>query len=81
MTVLELNAKKAELVQSIISNINSEEAINELLLFVEQLTLKFPCQYTEDEIKISALEAIRQMKEGKYTSHEEMKRFTEEYTV
>jgi len=81
MTVLELNAKKAELVKSIINGINNEEAIDELLLFVEQLTLKSPCQYTEEEIKVSALEAIRQMKEGEYTSHEEMKRFTEKYTA
>jgi hypothetical protein len=31
-----------------------------------------PCRYTAEEIKTSSKDAIRQRKEGQYTSHEDM---------
>lgn len=77
MTAIELNAKKAEMVQTILNEINSEAIVNELERIINKLITAEPCCYTEEEIKASALEAINQRKAGRHTSHEEMKRFTQ----
>ena len=77
MTTIELNAKKAEMVRFILNEVNSELIVNELERVIRKLTTSEPCCYTPEEIRASAEEAIRQREEGRYTSHEEMKRFME----
>ena len=77
MTTMELNAKKAEMIQTILNEVNNELVVDELDRVIRKLTAAEPCRYTPEEIRASADEAIRQRKEGRYTSHEEMKRFTE----
>lgn len=77
MTTIEINARKAEMVQTILNDINSEIVVSELERIIKKLTATEPCRYTPEEIKASAVDAIRQYKEGRYTSHEEMKKFTE----
>ena len=77
MTTIELNAKKAKMIRFILNEVNSEVVVDELERIIRKLTTSEPCSYTPEEIKASAAEAILQRKEGRYTSHEEMKRFTE----
>jgi aspartate/methionine/tyrosine aminotransferase len=73
MTTVELNARKAEMIRMIMNDVNSEVVINELEQVIRRLSVTEPCRYTPEEIKTSAIEAIRQRKEGRYTSHEDMK--------
>jgi hypothetical protein len=73
MNHLELNAKKAELIRSILNEIDNEETLNEITATVQRLLKKVPCQYSAEELKERALLAIEEMKQGKGISHEEMK--------
>lgn len=73
MNFLELNAKKAELIKSILNDINNEETLNELAATVQRLITKYPCQYSAEELKERALRGIEEMEQGKGTPHEEMK--------
>ena len=79
MTTIELNAKKTEMIRLILNEVNSEVVAGELETIIRRLVAtQPPCCYTPDEIKSSAVEAIYQRKQGRYTSHEEMKRFIAE---
>jgi hypothetical protein len=78
MTTIELNARKSEMIRLILNDVNSEVILDELESLIRRLASTAPpCRYTSDEIKASADEAIRQRKEGRYTSHEEIKRLIE----
>jgi hypothetical protein len=64
MTVLELEAKKAELVRSILNNVNSEEILNELSKIVNKLTVKKPCMYSPEEIQAGADRVLAARRSG-----------------
>ncbi len=76
MTTLELNARKADMIRAILNDMNSEIVVDELDRIIRRFTPSAspPCLYTEKEIKESAVKAIAQRKEGRYTSHEAMER-------
>lgn len=74
MTSMELNARKADMIRAIINDVNSEVVVDELDRLIRRFTAPGPCLYSEDEIRTSAAKAIRQRKEGRYTSHAEMER-------
>ncbi|MDH6342244.1 hypothetical protein M2480_001562 [Parabacteroides sp. PFB2-12] len=78
MTLLELKAKKAELVQLILNDIDSEEVLNEVSQMVKKLTRpKYPCMYSVEEIQSSADEAMQAYNEGydsHFTTQEEMRK-------
>lgn len=73
MTVLEFQAKKAELAKRILCS-DDESIINKLSNFYNSITETYPCDYTEKEVAKACEEAIRQYKEGRITPHSEMKR-------
>ncbi|MDH6312741.1 hypothetical protein M2137_001516 [Parabacteroides sp. PFB2-10] len=78
MTLLELNAKKAELVQTILNDIDSEEVLNELSQMVKKLTApKYPCMHSIEELRSSAADALQAYKKGDgkhFTTQEEMRK-------
>lgn len=75
MTISEMNARKAELIKCILNEINEEESINKLDLFLRGLTQsKAPCQYTYQELITRAEEGIQEYEKGKCISHEDIKR-------
>lgn len=77
MTLLELNAMKAELVKTILNDIDTPEILMEIDNLVKSKIGKHPCQYSAEELKERAKLAIEQMQQGEGTAHEEMKkRFT-----
>lgn len=74
MTSIELNAKKAELVKTII-NIDNEDILNRLETILMGLAEeKEPCIYTPEEIKAGVAEAIYEYETGKGIPHEQIKR-------
>lgn len=76
MTALEIQNIKLELVQSII-NIDNEDSLKRLSLFIKQLNDKYPCMYSVEEMQSSVEEAITAYKEGdksKFISHEEVRK-------
>lgn len=76
MTILEREAKKAELARSILS-IDSEEILNEISKFVENLTVKMPCMYSPEEIQAGAdrvLAARRSGDKSRFVSFDEVKK-------
>jgi len=72
MASLELQAKKAELAREIL-NLDNEEIVDKLSKVLGNLTTKYPCMHTPEEIKSGARQAIEDHKAGKGISHEEMK--------
>ena len=64
------------MVRMILNEVNSEVVVNDLENILRNLITMdhAPCRYTAEEIKASAVEAIRQRKTGNHTSHEAMKR-------
>lgn len=73
MTVLELQAKKAELARRILS-LNDENIINKLANYFSSLTEYYPCDYTVEEVAQACEEAIKQHKEESLTPHSQIKR-------
>lgn len=78
MTLLELNTKKNELLQTIWAEVDNPELLAEISDFVQsRIEKKAPCQYSPEQLRDRALLAIEQMQNGEGTPHEEMKkRFT-----
>jgi len=75
MTTLEINAKKAEIVQSILNNIDTEEALDAVSELLDKLSLRQPpCQYTIEELNERAQRAIKDYESGKGIPHEQIKR-------
>lgn len=77
MTVLELEAKKAELARLILNDVNSEELVNELLRVIKKMIEKFPCMHSPEEVRASADSAVKAYREGdenRFITHEEMKK-------
>lgn len=75
MTLLELEARKAQLVRSVLNDIHDEETLNELSVALDRLTGKIPCRYSVEEIRTGAdrfLEALHNGDESKFISHEEV---------
>lgn len=75
MTVLEIEAKKAELVRTILNYVDSEEVLNELSNIVKKLTTKMPCMYSPEEIRLGAdrfLDALNSGDNNKFISHEDV---------
>lgn len=75
MTVLEIEAKKAELVRTILNNVDSEEVLNELSNMVKKLTTKMPCMHSPEEIRSGVdrfLDALNSGDKSKFISHEEV---------
>ncbi len=79
MTVLEREAKKAELARSIL-NIESDDILDKLSNYYKNLTAKMPCTYSDEEIRagadrfLSALENYNNGDASQFTSHEEVKK-------
>lgn len=79
MTVLEREAKKAELARSIL-NIESDDILEKLSNYYKNLTKKMPCVYSDEEIREGAdrfLDALNDYNNGntsQFTSHEEVKK-------
>lgn len=76
MTVLEIEAKKAELARSIL-NIDSEEVLDEISKVVKKLTVKMPCMHSLEEIRAGAdrvLTARRSGDTSKFVSHEQVEK-------
>lgn len=76
MTTVELQARKAILIQEILNNLNTETAISNLEKYISKLSRKteYPdlCSYTHEE-KINRLnEAEEAFDNGYYTTHEKM---------
>ena len=72
MTAIGLDAKKAQL----LSEIDSEELIDKMLIYLRSLKKKKqepPCQYTLEELNARLDRAEEDVKNGRYTTHEEMK--------
>lgn len=78
MTIIELNARKAEIVRAILNDIETEEALDALsdLLRKLHVSRQPPCQYTVEELNDRAEQAIRDYEAGKGIPHEEIKRKT-----
>jgi len=70
MTTIEMEAKKARLVKSII-NIDSEEIINKIAGMVDSLT-SMPCQHTIQELKEELPAFIKQFEQGELIPHENL---------
>lgn len=77
MTTLEMNTKKAEIVQNIMNNVDTEEgleAISDLLDRLSQFR-RPPCRYTVEELNERAQRAIRDYEAGvRMIPHENIKR-------
>jgi hypothetical protein len=73
MTVLELQAKKAELARRILS-LDDESVINKLSNLYSNLTNNYPCDYSVEEVALACEKAIQQHKEGKTISLNDIKR-------
>lgn len=71
MTTIEMEAKKARLVRSIM-NIDSEDLINKLSGFVDSLTT-MPCQHTIEELKEGLPDFFDKLKNGQLIAHENLK--------
>lgn len=78
MTVLELNAKKAELIKSILNDVDSEDILNQVADVVKRLTTKkFPCMYTPEEISAGADRVLTARRSGdrlRFVPFEEVKK-------
>ena len=77
MTTIELQARKAMLIQEILNNLNTETAISNLEKYIHRLrkSTEYPemCSYTHEE-KINRLnEAEIEFEKGIFTSHDEVK--------
>jgi uncharacterized coiled-coil DUF342 family protein len=71
MTVIELNAKKIELIEEI----DSKELLDKMLAYLHLLKKKgskSPYQYTLDELKERIDRAEENIKQGEYLTHEEL---------
>lgn len=77
MTVLEMDAIKAELTQSILS-IDNEDVLNRLLRYVKKLAVpQHPCMYSPEEIQAGAerfLQAYQSGDKNRFIPHEKMKK-------
>lgn len=76
MTILELEAKRAELARSILS-IDSEEVLNELSNTLNVLTKKMPCSHSVEELRAGADRVTAAWKSGdmsQFTSHEDVEK-------
>lgn len=77
MTVVEFEAKKAELINYISDNVNTEDVLSKLSALVNDLIVKYPCCYSSEEIQASADRAIEAFKRGetnRFISHDEMRK-------
>lgn len=74
MTTVEIKAQKAELIQSILNDINNEDMILELKKLVRRMTEKRPCQYTIEELKAGVDDFIREFENDELIPHEELKK-------
>ena len=76
MTVLEFEAKKAELARSIL-NINSDEVLNEVSATLQKLIDRMPCMYSDEEIRAGAdrfLSALRSGDRTRFISQDELEK-------
>ncbi len=72
MTTLQMQAKKAELIGTIINNVNSPDKLEAVSLFLKEFILdgqQEPCQYSETELNDRAQQAI-----SDYEKHHQIKR-------
>ena len=77
MTTLELQAKKAELITSIINDVNNEEQLEAVSTYLKEVvsTVKEPpCQYSREELKDRLKLGRIAEKEGNYKTQAEMRR-------
>ena len=74
MTLLELKARKAELIQAILNDVDNEEVLNELSDVLKKNTIKHPGLFSVLELNERADKAIRNCKAGKGIPHEMIQR-------
>lgn len=63
MTVLEIEAKKAELARHILS-LDDENILNKLTSLYNNLTQNYPCDFTIEEVVKACEKAIEQHEKG-----------------
>lgn len=77
MTTIELQARKAMLIQEILNNLNTETAISSLEKYIHTLrkSTEYPdlCCYTHEEKMNRLNEAEIEFEKGIFTSHDEVK--------
>jgi hypothetical protein len=74
MSILELEAKKAELAREILSE-TKEEVVQKWVVFFHDMkrnTLTPPCRFTVEEMKEEIAEAMDDVRCGRITSQEEL---------
>ncbi len=74
MTVLE---KKAIFIKSVLDESVDEVILDELEFFFKSLTknriMPYPCQYSIDEVREGLERSVKQVNEGDFLTHEEVK--------
>lgn len=74
MTTIELEARKTQLIKSIL-DIDSEALLTKAEAYINKLKSKNPpCQYTEEELKIRVRQSVEDAKNGLGISQEDMRK-------
>jgi len=77
MTTIEIQAKKAELITSIINDVDNEEQLEAVSAYLKEVTSSVkepPCQYSMEELKDRLKLGRIAEKEGNYKTQAEMRR-------
>ena len=76
MTAIEVNAKKMEIIEMLL-NVSDEKIITKILSYVRKTNEAAsapPCQYTVAQMQQRIAKAEREIKNGQFIPHEEIKR-------
>jgi O6-methylguanine-DNA--protein-cysteine methyltransferase len=76
MSTTELEVMRAKLARAILNEEN-EKLLAKIIAFVrkeKKATLPFPCQMTVEELKMEVAEALEDVRTGRTTSHDDLKK-------
>ncbi|SFL34192.1 hypothetical protein SAMN05216357_11939 [Porphyromonadaceae bacterium KH3CP3RA] len=73
MKAIEIKTKEQELIREINSDVNLLESALEYVRKIKKSQLKYPCQYSVDELKIRLKEGHKAAKAGIYKTQSEMR--------
>jgi hypothetical protein len=78
MTTLQMRAKKAELISTIINDVNSQDKLETVSLFLKEIMLgekQVPCRYSVAELNERAQQAVSDYEKGRnLISHSQISR-------
>lgn len=73
MNTIEIKSKEQELIQEINSDADLLESALEYVRELKKSQLKYPCQYSVEELKVRLKEGRKAVKTGNYKTQSEMR--------